>query len=502
MSAREDLPEQARNDLLRRVDWRFLVPQEDEPLATTPPGGDLARGLALVAGEAGSGRPSLVVLVDPDRRALEAAAERLAPGGTLYAEWRRPQLGGTERLARRLEAAGFADVRWYWPWPRPSRRPAFWLPLDSPDALAFFLVPRRTATALQRRLLARVWPWARRLRLLVPLCAVARRPGSGADPVETAVRAHAGEGELFWILLTGGRRRVNKVIGLPVARAETRPRLAVKFARSADEEEPLRREASVLRLLADSRPDLPGVPRALFLERRCGRLALGETALEGEPLLWRLERSTLDRLCTAVTAWLADLAGRGEPRPPDVWKRRLVDAPLELFARNFGAVVSSEEIARAEAALSSLAALPLVCEQRDCAPWNVLLAGDVVSVADWESAEPSGLPGLDLVYFLTNAALLVDGVLDSGPFAPSYAAALDPRTETGATVARCESLYCERVGVPAELLPRLRLLCWTIHARSEHRRFELDVAGEPPPQLLQTSLFLELWRAELARQAP
>jgi hypothetical protein len=43
-------------------------------------------------------------------------------------------------------------------------------------------------------------------------------------------------------------------------------------------------------------------------------------------------------------------------------------------------------------------------------------------------------------------------------------------------------------------------LCWTIHTRSEHARFELDAAGPPPPQLLQAGRFFELWRAELVRQ--
>jgi hypothetical protein len=335
----------------------------------------------------------------------------------------------------------------------------------------------------------------------VPLCAVARKPGGGADAVENAVREHSGSGAFSWILLTGGRRTINKVVGLPVVHEAGKPRLVVKFARTAAEEEPLRHESRVLQELAAARPDLTGVPRALFLERRYGRLALGETALAGEPLIWRLTRDRFDRLSASVTEWLVGLAGTGEPQPRHAWQARLVEKPLELFAQNYASVVAPEEIARARAAFSALDALPLVCEQRDCAPWNVLLAGDRVSVADWESAEPSGLPALDLVYFLTNAALLVAGVLDSGPVAPWYTDSLDPDSDIGRTVARCEALYCGRVGIDAELLPSLRLLCWTIHAQSEYRRFELDVAAQPSPDVLAGSLFLELWRTELARQA-
>jgi hypothetical protein len=513
MSSREHPPERERpvekerNDLLRRVDWRFLLPQEHEPRTRARPdggqAGDLARALALIADEApANSHPDLVALVNPGGGALSAAAAALPPGGTLYAEWRRPQIGGRRRLSRRLEAAGLEAVRWHWPWPAPGRRPAFWLPLDSAAALGFFLAPRRGAPTRGRRLLAAAWPWALRLRMLAPLCATARKPGGSADVVETAVRLHSGGGDtVSWILLTGGRRSVNKVVGLPVVHPAVRPQLVVKFARSASEEEPLRNESEVLRLLAADRPELGGVPRALFLERRCGRVALGETALEGDPLIWRLDHASFDALCASVTDWLVALAGSGKRRPRHEWGTRLVDQPLERFARQYSSVASRAEIASARAALSLLDDLPLVCEQRDCAPWNVLLAGDRISVADWESAEPNGLPALDLAYFLTNAALHVAGALDEHPATPSYTDSLDPQTETGRTVARCEALYAERVGIDTRLFPALRLLCWTIHAHSEYQRFALDVAAEPPPELLSTGLFLELWRAELGRQA-
>jgi hypothetical protein len=150
--------------------------------------------------------------------------------------------------------------------------------------------------------------------------------------------------------------------------------------------------------------------------------------------------------------------------------------------------------------LDGLDDLPLVPEQRDCAPWNVLLDGDRVSVADWESSEPEGLPGVDLVYFLANVAFVVGGVHDRGvPAAPVYAAALDPSTALGASLASCLDAYCSRVGLDPERVPALRLLCWTIHALSEHRRLELDVLGPPAPELLERTLFLTLWRADLAR---
>lgn len=476
--------EQARNALLRRVDWRFLVQSTDEP-SIAAPHGEMSQSLALVSS---AGEPDVAVLLDPSPHALTAAAAALPPGGTLYAEWYRVRR--RRRLRRNLERAGLTDVRWYWPWPRPSKGPAFWLPLDAPDALAYFLGQRRRSAPLRRRVPTAVWPLVRRLGLLVPLCAVARKPGGGSDAVDQAVRRHVSGDRISWILLSGGRRTINKVVGLPVVRPASRPEVVVKFARSALEDEALRREHDILRAVAAVRPEHPGVPRALFLERRAGRLALGESALDGEPLIWQLDRGTLDRFCGLVTAWLVGLVDSRRTHEAD-WRRKLVDEPLHRFARDYGSVVSSDELDRARAAFASLPDLPVTCEQRDCSPWNVLLAGDAVSVADWESAEPSGLPGLDLVYFLTNAALVVAGVLDTGPAAPAY-------LESRRTLAKHEARYCERTGLDPALLPTLRLLCWTIHARSEADRLELDAAGPPPPDALADGVFLALWRAELA----
>ena len=477
------MSEHARNALLRRIDWRFLVQSSDEPRIAAP-ADEMAQSLALVSVE---GQPDLAVLVDPSARELAAAATALPSGGTLYAEWYRPR--SRRRLARELERAGLNDVRWYWPWPRPSKGPAFWLPLDAPDALAFFLEQRRRSAPLRRRVPTAIWPLVRRLGLLVPLCAVARKPGGGPDAVDEALRRHAHGDRISWILLSGGRRTINKVVGLPVVHPAKRPAVVVKFARSGLEDDALRHEHDVLQAVEAARPAQPGVPKALFLERRSGRLALGETALEGEPLIWQLNRATLHPFCGLVTDWLVGLVDSERTHDGD-WRPRLVDEPLERFARDYASVLEPWELDQARAAFASLPDLPVSCEQRDCAPWNVLLAGDTVSVADWESAEPRGLPGLDLVYFLTNAALVVDGVLDTGPVVPAY-------LESRRTLAEHEQRYCERIGLDEALLPTLRLLCWTIHARSEAIRFEQDAAGQPSPGTLGGGVFLALWRAEL-----
>jgi hypothetical protein len=113
---------------------------------------------------------------------------------------------------------------------------------------------------------------------------------------------------------------------------------------------------------------------------------------------------------------------------------------------------------------------------------------------DWESAEERGLPGLDLLYFLSYAGFFVDGTMHAGGEVASYRRMLAPTASTGGVYAECTAMYAERVGLEASTLQPLRLLCWLVHARSAQLRAQTATMGAPQ----DGSLFLELARHELA----
>ena len=138
-------------------------------------------------------------------------------------------------------------------------------------------------------------------------------------------------------------------------------------------------------------------------------------------------------------------------------------------------------------------------EQRDCSPWNVLIAnvGELV-ILDWESAEPRGLPLLDLIYFLTYLMFFLDGAMESQRFTESYRAMLDPATFTGRIVTECQQRYLACVGLNPVVVRPLRLLTWLIHSRSEYQRLAAERAGQPDPADLRRSLFVRLWEEELS----
>src|SRR5207302_1372878 len=112
---------------------------------------------------------------------------------------------------------------------------------------------------------------------------------------------------------------------------------------------------------------------------------------------------------------------------------------------------------------------------------------------DWESAELEGLPGLDLVYFLTYLSLFLAGAMGSGRFRAAYRACLEATTPMGRLIAECEARYAAAVGLDAGSLQALRLLTWLVHARSEYRRLWADAGGPPGRAALRSSLFVALW---------
>ncbi len=476
------MPEAARDRELRRLDWRFLRP-----------------GLALTR------------VRDLRLPALRAVASTGGSGG-VYVEWRRPWAGGVPALRARLEAAGFEDVRLYWPYPG-FRRPWFWLPIGSEAAREYVSATRLPARGAVRRAVDRplraIWRWAAARERLWPLCAVARMPGSspsGEELLERLARewplwglGGAPEG-LTWMLLTRGPRSISKVVGLVFAEPDPEPRVVVKLPRVPEVHAALRREAAALAAVHRRRPEpLPGAPRVLFCDERSGGLALAETALSGRPLFSLLGPDTYRDLAVRATDWLAVLAGPAAGAGTGA-AGAAVDAVLREFTAMFGPVLGAAEVRVTERCLLRLADLPSVPEHRDFSPWNVHLGPDGgLVVYDWESAEPAGFPLNDLVYFLTYLAFFHDRAIEQGRWRESYRRVRDPGTFTGAVYRDCLARYTERVGLDPGHVRGLHLLTWLIHAGSEYRRLAADAGGPPAAGVLERSLFLALWREELAR---
>jgi aminoglycoside phosphotransferase (APT) family kinase protein len=260
------------------------------------------------------------------------------------------------------------------------------------------------------------------------------------------------------------------------------------------------READALRRLQERHPSIDGAPRVLAEDRRAGTPALAETAIHGTPLMSALTADSFPRLAGEVTGWLTALAGASPPIPRANWWDRLVAQPLNALGRDFGAALYPGELAAISSALECLPELPTVFEHRDCSPWNVILTtAGRPALLDWESAEPRGLPLLDLVYFLTNAAFVLQDALESGATRECYSSVLDPGTATGSVAAGCIARYCDAVGLDPCAVPPLRLLTWVVHTGSDFEAFKRGAVEPHDQRTLNSSVFLGLVREELSR---
>jgi hypothetical protein len=517
-------PEAVRNRLLRRADWRFLLADPEPANSICFAGGLLADAVRLVSentvhgaeyGEDCDGCFDLAVVSDPSTVTLQTAWRALRPGGALYGEWNNPLAASRARVMRQLETIGFTAPACYWPSSPPEREAAgAWLPLAARGALRYYAHSRNIANggaykAVQHTKWS-LWQAIARLGVAMPLCGVAYKPIQGTEPVDTLQRLRqewqtldlgALPTQLHWLLLTGGVRSINKAVGLVFAEDEREPRLAVKMARVPDSLPALAHEATVLRTVHEQpRGHMAGVPEVLFSSSDA---RLGETALTGTPVWTQLSRSNFADLAMRATRWQVELAGDTTRVARAAWWDRLVASRVAWFGDAYQSAVDGQQLRRTAQLLETLPDLPLVCEQRDFSPWNVLLNGQDLVVLDWEGAELHGLPMLDLVYFLTYLALFVErvpvhGTIDVEQVRRVYRATLDPHYELGNVVQSCLAEYARRLQLPTGLVQPLRLLTWIVHAHAEYKAMWAEHGDAPDADRLRTGVFLHLWEEELA----
>jgi hypothetical protein len=385
---------------------------------------------------------------------------------------------------------------------------------DDDGVTAHLLATRPWAPSRTRRLTSRplttLWRLARRLQLLAPTCAIARRPSPDDDPrslTDELLHRWASWSlgptprSLSCLMLTGGRSRLNKVVVLVFADGEDEPRGGVKLARVPESEGALRREVSALRRVADRPvPVTADIPRVVFCDRLAGTLAVGETPVTGQPISTVLTADVHRKLALRVTDLVATLGLDGAPVAPVTYWERLVEPVLGDFRARFG-VVNADAHASVRQALLALPSLTLVAEHRDCSPWNVLVTDDdKLALLDWESAEPEGLPLLDLVYYLSHATFFVDRTLGSGGERASYARLLDATSNSGRVFAEAIARYCAATGLDASAVDALRRFTWMVHAGGEHDRIMAVHPELEPDEAARRSLFLQLWLEDVGRE--
>jgi Ser/Thr protein kinase RdoA (MazF antagonist) len=493
-----------RLQLVRRLDWRFLLPETALGRVAIAGRGteELARALGAFAasvtsfGDSTTGQrvadlPPFdgVVLRGVPLAEAPAALRLLCPGGWLYWEFAAWQ-EVPSRVRRQLAAAGFEAVALQW------HRPDFTRCMDivplGERALVNAILSRDTerpakrAAAAAARLLQRAgmlerWLPAWSAVALAPAAKTAsatdpatagdaRHPAPAdhlpmlhalflAEPAAARLRPELPSGALTIAYRTPRFRASGHVLGFVHARGESAPRWVAKMARLPEDRAALEAEAANL-AAAHAPGDVPGaaIPRCIACRAWRGSHVLLETAVPGSPLKpARLRRDTA-RWCEAVTRWLGAFHGatRREVLGPEGVNQN-VHAPLAALHAAGGQLAALA--VRTTALLpAELTQLPAVLEHGDLAAPNVLgtLRGEV-SVVDWELADAAGLPATDLFFFLNYAAGARDGGTTGVEILRAYHAAL---LAPDAWARRWVTAYAGALQIPAALLPALLLVTW------------------------------------------
>jgi hypothetical protein len=499
------LAENERNRVLRRADWRYLLPDPAPRRALCLAGPALREACRVVAGATEDApqpgmRYDLVVAEDPDEATRRSIAAVLEPTGACYTEWSARTPGAASRARRAIEDAGLHDARSHRPWPS-LEHCRVWVPTEGAAARWWWSSATRATDVRRQQLHAAVGALQSRLGAHGRIAVIARGAEAPSEPRLVALAreqgAFAADGEpASLVLLTPGARSVGKVILLPFAGAT--PAVAIKTARIPEAAHGVEREADLLDIVhAQHDGELAGAPRVLFRASALDTTVVGESALTGVPLLARLDARRYPSIAERVTGWLIRLAEPAAKAPRRSAWEHVAGPAFERFVSEFGSLVGDAELARAKAALASLGALPVVAEQRDFSPWNVFEGDTGLVVLDWESGVAEGAPALDLIYFITHAAYYLEGAWVSGRFEDAHRAAWSRDTAVGRVNLACAERYLAALDVSLDLLPALRLLAWTLHSHSDwiHRRD--DAGREPDAEALRDSRFLRLFDAEL-----
>lgn len=491
-----------RRASVRRMDWRFLLPDPPggafEHLVLLGSSADLAQwvidcGYARrVSREVPGGRSAdALVILHGASADLPEAAHCLMPGGVLYYEaerWKPWHIATPSRARRALQRSGLSLTGFYWV------RPGFdtcqmYLPLDDAGPMRWFLEAKFVAATPGWRFLAPLLRLLARLdsglfALLAGACAVTAivSPAVGSVP---SVLGHPALPErlrrrpLQLLVLTAGDDDVNRVIILPFAPGVSQPLAVLKCSRLPSRNPHTENEQDVL---AQLRRDLDGTMRGTVPEPLGilqwhgisvgvessvpGRLLITSTGRWGRPL-WR----KTDDLHAAVD-WLVALH-RQTRADPSAWQgAELLDKTeglLAAYERAYGTVADEERLfaaVRERARALANVPLPRVWEHYAYADWNIYRAGRATYVVDWEGGE-IGLPLCDLLYLVTHWTYNVRRLSGEASHIQGFRdifcrpVATDPAIIAGRAAI---TDYMARLAIDRRFLPLLLVLLWVVHA--------------------------------------
>jgi Phosphotransferase enzyme family len=350
---------------------------------------------------------------------------------------------------------------------RPTReRPTLALALDQSAA---------TSYALERwSVVDRRWKDARMraARLLVsrgsfpswasPVITVATR-----TPDQPALVAAAGElgvpGDVSWFLTFGQGDALSRNAFQLFRTGSDQPEWVLKFARVAGYSERFDSDERGLQLARAAGDVIAAhVPRIVGRFDVDGVHASLETAAAGRRLRDVLvtpgDRSVKLRLIEQIGGWIMEL-GRLTQTTPEAMGAERERLRSEVVPRWSELGVHSELV-------DELPPLAAVAQHNDLGTWNVVVDNGDFVVVDWENVREAALPLWDLLYFLGDAFVLLDGSSAPEQLPAQMVRLFAGEAPSSPLLFSWVRRAAEAAAVPSDAVGAIATLCWLSHSLS------------------------------------
>jgi hypothetical protein len=384
---------------------------------------------------------------------------------------------------------------------RPTRqRPTLALPLDQPS---------RASYALERwSVVDRRWK-AVRMHTARTLVSHGVFPSWGSPIVTVATREDgppalvSAAGDLGiprdcgWFLTFGQGDTLSRNAFQLFPQASSRPEWILKFARVAGYRERFDNDEHGLRVARDA-----GGAVAARAPRLLGRFdvddvqASVETAAPGKRLRDLLatpgDRSAKLRLVERIAGWILEL-GRLTAGPPE-------SAAAERARLRNEVIPSWSELGARSELVDTLPELGTVTQHNDLGTWNVVADGEDFVVVDWENVREHALPLWDLLYFLADALVVVDGSEGPARLPAQVTRLFAGEAPSSPVLFSWVRRGIDAAAVPADAVDALAALCFLSHTHS-FGAHNADLAAFTPREGPRTHGLEGIARAWMAHPA-
>lgn len=527
------------DQLISLVDWRFLLPNPNPEKTLCLSEGRLADTVHLFSANTlfndsntYYNEVDLVIVSDPDARDLERAISALKPGAPCYSEWPAGVFFNAESVRKKLKDAGFGHVDMYIPKPSPDiAQSNIWISLDSCGSINYIVseyyqsttksIFQRIGNAFRIALLFLTprmfikYPWLISSgRTKFKICSIALKTNTeNEEPDIRSIKYRNLEKKgmvpiynsqlisenINLILKSGGQNRRNKIVLVVFDGDSIVPSYIVKIPRVKEVGLALMNEANILKVLAKDYNFITGIPQVLFSSDKSGYFSVGETYIPGTSLGNVINKDNIANFAGKLTTWLVELAKkstlqRSQKRNDAYIKSAFEDIEYILTQTN-----DRELYNKLNEFFSKLEISNMICEHRDLAPWNIIVgSNESFYIHDWESSKLEGIPGLDLIYFMTYLCFYVEHSWTTDEALKCYKRMFERESYTGELFEECFTVYATELDLPKESIRNLCILTWVTHLASALKQLSNGIEIHSDVGHDTKSLFLCLLRYELS----